>query len=308
MDPLSNIIRLLRPHAVFSKPITGRGNWGVRYSAYGQPGFSIVLAGQGWLALDGAEPVLLDRGDFILLPYSPAFELLSRPGVECLPGRPSRTGIRHGDPKGKPDFEMLGGTFQVEPVNATLLLTLLPKMIHIRSAEADTERLSRIIALVREECSANRLGREMILERLLEIMLLECLRWPGIRLDSLPAGLLGGMRDLALAKVLRAIHADVKADWTVARLAKLASMSRSAFAARFSATLGCAPMEYLSRWRMALAREALSRGGKSLDRIAEEIGYESASAFSTAFRRRMGCSPGRFARSCRTANGECLGR
>jgi AraC-like DNA-binding protein len=97
------------------------------------------------------------------------------------------------------------------------------------------------------------------------------------------------------------MHAGVGSGWTVAGLAKRAGMSRSAFAARFSETLGCAPMEYLSRWRMTLAQDALSRGGKPLDRLAEEIGYESASAFSTAFRRRIGCSPGAFARASRTA-------
>jgi len=299
MDPLDEIIRLLRPHAAFSKPISGRGDWGVRYAASGQPGFAIVLKGSCCLAVDEAEPVRLDQGDFVLLPSSPSFELLSRPDVECVPGRPSRTGVRHGDPKGTPDFEMLGGSFQVEPVNAALLLSLLPGMFHLRSADGGTKRLSQIIALVMEECSADRPGREMILERLLEVLLMECLRWPGVRMGSLPTGLLAGLRDKALAKVLRAMHADVRAGWSVARLAKLASLSRSAFAARFSETLGCAPMEYLSRWRMALARDALSCGGKSLDRIAAEIGYESASAFSTAFRRRMGSSPGRFARSCR---------
>ena len=139
----------------------------------------------------------------------------------------------------------------------------------------------------------------MILQRLLEVMLVEFLRWRGIGDDALPAGLLRGMRDPALARVLRAVHADVRAGWTVAELARLAGMSRSAFAARFGETLGCAPIEYLSRWRMALAQDALSRGGKSLDRLADEIGYESASAFSTAFRRRIGCAPGTFARSRR---------
>jgi AraC-like DNA-binding protein len=302
MDPLSDIISLLRPHAVFSKPITGCGNWGVRYSAYGQPGFCIVLKGQCWLAVEEAEPVILDRGDFILLPSPPAFALLSRLDAECVPGQPSQKGVRHGDPKGEPDFTMLGGSFRLEPVNAPFLLTLLPRMIHIRSAEGDTERLSKVIGLVMEECAADQLGRELVLERLLEIMLIECLRWPGTSLDSLPTGLLAGMKDRALAKALRAMHGNVRAGWTVAGLAKLAAMSRSAFSARFSETLGCAPMEYLSRWRMALVRDALSRGEKSLDCIAEEIGYESASAFSTAFRRRVGCSPGQFARSCRTDN------
>ncbi|MBL8903049.1 MAG: helix-turn-helix transcriptional regulator [Rhizobiales bacterium] len=72
-------------------------------------------------------------------------------------------------------------------------------------------------------------------------------------------------------------------------------------ATRFATTVGCAPMEYLSRWRMSLAQDALSREGKSLDRVAEEIGYDSASAFSTAFRRRLGCAPGAFARSRRVS-------
>ena len=108
------------------------------------------------------------------------------------------------------------------------------------------------------------------------------------------------MRDPVLATVLRAVHSDIRTGWTVAGLAKLGGMSRSAFAARFTETIGCAPIEYILRWRMALAQDALNRGGKPLDRLAEEIGYESASAFSTAFRRRVGCSPGAFARSCRS--------
>lgn len=300
MDPLSDVIALLRPHAVFSKPITGRGTWGVRYPAYQAPGFSIVLAGRCWLAIDEAEPVLLDHGDFVLLASSPAFALLSQPDAKCVPGRPSQEAVRHGDPNGEPDFQMLGGSFQIDKVNAPLLLALLPRMIHIRAAEADTGRLARIIDLIMEECAADGPGREMILERLLEIMLVEGLRWPGISQNTLPAGLLSGLRDPALARVLRALHSDVRAGWTVAELATLAGMSRSAFAARFSETLGCAPMEYLSRWRMTLAQDALSRGGRSLDRLAEEIGYDSASAFSTAFRRRVGCSPGAFARSHRS--------
>lgn len=297
MDPLSDVIALLRPHAAFSKPITGRGNWGVRYAAYGLPGFAIVLAGECWLAVEAAEPVLLDRGDFVLFPSTPAFALMNRPGVACIPVEPSYQAVRHGDPEGEPDCRMLGGTFRIERANAPLLLALLPRMIHIRAAEGDTGRLARIIDLLLEECATDRPGQDMILERLLDIMLVECLRWPGIGQGSLPAGLLAGLRDPSFAGVLRAMHAEVRAGWTVAGLAKLAGMSRSAFAARFSEALGCAPMEYLARWRMALARDALRRGGKSLDRVAEEIGYESASAFSTAFRRRFGCSPGGFARS-----------
>ena len=297
MDPFSDVIGLLRPHAALSKPITGRGRWGVRYAAYGQPGFALLLDGQCWLALDSDEPVLLERGDFILLPATPAFALFSHPGIACALVEPSDRPVRHGDPEGEPDLQMLGGAFRIDPVNAALLTGLLPRMIHVRASDSDTTRLGRLVHLLREESDSDWPGRETILQRLLEIMLVECLRQPGIGQGALPAGLLAGLRDPSLVGALRALHEDVRAGWTVAGLARLAGMSRSAFAARFSQTLGCAPMEYLSRWRMALAQDALSRGGKPLDRLAEEIGYESASAFSTAFRRRTGVSPGAFARS-----------
>lgn len=300
MDPLSDIIALLRPHAAFSKPITGRGSWGVRYAAYESPSFCIVLSGHCWFAIEDEAPRRLAGGDFMLLPVTPAFTLVSEPGATCAPGQPSETGVRHGQQDGDPDFRMLGGTFQIERVNAALL-DLLPEAIHIRAAESDTSRLARIIDLILEEYTAERSGREMILERLVEVMLVESLRWRSIGDESVPAGLLAGMRDAPLADALRAMHADVRHGWTVRALAKQAGMSRSAFATRFATVIGCAPMEYLSRWRMSLAQDALSRGGKSLDRVAEEIGYDSASAFSTAFRKRLGCAPGAFARSRRVS-------
>jgi AraC-like DNA-binding protein len=296
MDPLSDIIALLRPHTLLSKPITARGTWGVRYAAYERPGFAIVLAGRCWLTVEEEAPVLLAVGDFILLPSTPAFALSSEPGADCVLVQPSDIGVRHGEQEGEPDFRMLGGAFQIEAVNASLLLALLPRMIHIRSDGGDTGRLSRLVGLIMEECDADRPGRDMIVARLLEVLLVECLRWHGSSRDTLPEGLLAGLRDAALSRALRAMHSDARAGWTVGTLASLAGMSRSAFAARFAATLGCAPMEYLSRWRMALARDALGHGGKSLDRLADDIGYESASAFSTAFRKRIGISPGAFAR------------
>lgn len=300
MDPFSDVIALIRPTAVFSKSITGRGNWGVHYGAYEAPGFSVIIKGHCWLETEGNESILLNQGDFILLPTSPAFSLRSHPEAQCVTGWPKNASVRHGEQEGEPDFEALGGTFQLDPVNAPLLLALLPDKIHIRAAEGDTGRLTRIIELILDESSTERPGREMILERHLEVMLIECLRWPGVADGSMPAGLLTGMRSPAIAKVLRAIHSDVRAGWTVAQLAKLAGMSRSAFAARFAEIVGCAPIEYLARWRMALAKDALSRGGQSLERLALTIGYESASAFSTAFRRRTGCSPGAFARALRS--------
>src|SRR5262245_36186214 len=105
-------------------------------------------------------------------------------------------------------------------------------MIHIRSVEGDTSRLARIIDLIKDECADERQGRTMILERLLEVMLIESLRWCTTSQESIPPGLLAGMRDPAIAGALRAMHSDVRHGWTVAELAKRTGKSRSAFAAR----------------------------------------------------------------------------
>lgn len=297
MDPFSDIIALLRPSTAIAKPITGRGRWGVRYAAHDAPGFTIVLRGECWITLEGREPVKFQKGDFLLLPSTPAFSLSSHAGGKCELREPVNAAVRHGDQEGEPDFVSLGGTFRIEQVNAPLLLALLPGFIHIPVSEGRTGRLGRVIELIVDECASDDPGKEMILQRLLEVLLVEALRWRRIDPDAVATGVLDGMRDPVLARVLRAMHADVRTGWTVSDLAGIAGMSRSAFAARFADVLGCGPAEYLTRWRMALAKDALIRGVKGLDRIADEIGYESASAFSTAFRKRLGCSPGRFARS-----------
>ena len=301
MDPLSDVIKLLRPNAAISKPISGRGRWGVRYRAYDAPGFTIVLEGEAWIAFDGREPQRLSQGDFLLLPTTPAFSLYSHPDVDCIDVEPQDKAVRHGEQDGEPDFVALGGTFMFDRVHAPLLLTLLPKLIHIPASQGRSTRFGRLIDLLSEECVSDYPGKDLIVHRLLEALLVEALRWHSIGNDAASSGLLKGLRDPALASVLRAIHADVREGWTVAELAKVAGMSRSAFAVRFGETMGCAPIEYIARWRMALAKDALARGGKSLDRIADQIGYESASAFSTAFRRRLGCAPGAFARGCADA-------
>jgi AraC-like DNA-binding protein len=296
VDPLSDIISLLRPSAAVAKPIAGRGRWGVRYRSYDAPGFTIVLAGEAWVTLDGHEPLRLGPGDFLLLPTTPAFSLGSEPGVACVSVEPRSEAVRHGEQEGKPDFVALGGSFSFERVNAPLLVALLPSLIHISASQGRATRFGRLIELLSDECASSYPGKTLIIQRLLEVLLVEALRWSISGSNVAPPGLLNGMRDPALSRVLRAMHADVRAKWTVAGLARIAGMSRSAFAARFAETVGCTPIEYLARWRLAIAKDALTRGVKSLDRIADEIGYESASAFSTAFRKRLGCSPGRFAR------------
>ncbi|SOC81671.1 AraC-type DNA-binding protein [Ensifer adhaerens] len=296
MDPLSDVIALLRPNTAVSKPISGRGAWAVRYAAHDAPGFTIILKGECWVTFEGETPLKLETGAFMLLPTTPAFTLGSRPDIVGTPTEPMDVAVCHGEQEGEADFSALGGTFRIATANAPLLLALLPRMINVPPSGGRSERLGRLIDLIAEECGGDEPGKDMILQRMLEVLLIEALRSQVSTMDDDRAGLIHGMRDPALARVLAAMHADVRADWTVASLARIAGQSRSAFAARFGVILGCGPIEYLTRWRMALAKDALLRGAKTLDRIADDIGYESASAFSTAFRRRLGCPPGQFAR------------
>ncbi|AVA15109.1 AraC family transcriptional regulator [Sphingopyxis sp. MG] len=297
MDPLSDMIALLRPSAAVSKPISGKGRWAVHYDAHDAPGFTIVLSGEAWLTLDGKEPLRLSEGDFLLLPTTPPFSLASERHIPGTRVTPRDEAVRHGDPDGAPDFMALGGSFAFERVNAPLLLSLLPERIHIPASEGRSTRFGRFVDLMAEECATDYPGKELIIQRMLEALLVEALRWRSLGNEATPASLLNGMQDPAITRVLQAIHADVRSNWTVAELASVAGMSRSVFSAKFSELIGCAPIEYLLRWRMAIAKDALVRGKMTLSQIAEDIGYESASAFSTAFRKRLGCPPGKFARA-----------
>lgn len=294
LDPLSDLIALLRPSTVFSKGISGAGAWAVRYSDFGHPGFCTVLEGSCRLAVDGQEAVTLAAGDFVLLPATPGFTMSGFVPAEPALLDPHATvgvtgEVRHGTQDGPPDVRMMGGYFAFASPDASLLVSQLPAMIHLRGAE----RLSALVAMLREETAAERPGRDLLLARLVEILLVEALRAVGG--EATPPGLLRGLADPRLAAAIRQMHAEPARTWTTAELAKEAALSRSAFFERFARTVGVPPMEYLLGWRISLAKDLLRRGAGRIEEIALSVGYGSASAFSTAFARQVGMPPKRFA-------------
>jgi AraC-like DNA-binding protein len=294
-DPLADVIGLLRPRTVFAKRISGAGRWGVRYAEFGQPSFCVVLDGRCRLAVDGQAAVVLEAGDFVLMPATPGFTLSGFSPV--TPERidptvaPSPAGeVRHGTRGGRPDVRLLGGYFVFDSPDAALLVALLPTLVHVRGVE----RLSTVVGLVGDEAGHGRAGRELVLARLVEVLLVEALRsTPG---EDAPPGLLRGLADARLATALRQMHRHVARSWTVGQLARAAALSRSAFFERFTRTVGRTPMEYLLAWRMAVAKDLLRRRDLALDEVAARVGYGSASTFSTAFSRHVGRPPGRYAR------------
>ena len=294
-DPLWDVITLLRPRTVFSKGISGAGSWGVRYADFGQPSFCVVLEGRCLLAVDGQKPVTLEAGDFVLLPVTPGF-ILS--GFEPVTPKfidpkvtPSPTGeVRHGRRGGRPDVRLLGGYFVFDSPDAALLVSLLPALVHVRGAE----RLALLVKLVAEESNERRSGRDLVLTRLVEVLLIEALRWTSG--EAAPPGLLRGLADARIALAMRQMHGDPARSWTVEQLAKKAALSRSAFFEHFTRTVGLPPMEYLLAWRMAVAKDLLRRQEVGVTEVAERVGYSSASTFSTAFSRYVGQPPSRYAR------------
>lgn len=296
VDPLSQVITLLQPRGVSSKLISGAGRWGVRYGDYGAPSFCTVIEGACRLAVEGQEPVTLQAGDFVLMPATPGFVLSGfEPMVPSFidpRGAPPPEGeLRHGDQDGEPDVRLLGGYFLFGSRDTSLLVSLLPALVHLR----DAERLSLLVRLVAEESGGDQPGRDMVLERLVEILLIEALRMT--QRDGAPPGLLRGLGDRKLAEAMRRMHADPARPWTVEQLARDTGMSRSAFFERFTGAVGVPPMEYLLAWRMALAKDLLRRRDVPLAEVAERVGYGSASTFSTAFSRHVGQPPGRYARA-----------
>lgn len=299
-DPLAAVISLLRPQTVLPKVISGAGPWSVRYAAHDEPGFCIMLEGTCFLDVDGVGEVQLDEGDFVLLPSTPGFTMSSAHGLKPkLITAADGNELRHGTPTGRPTMRQLGGYFHVDRANANLLEKFLPAMILVRRDDPGATRLRRLVELIGDEATTRRTGRELILERLVEVLLVEALRIRPAEAATREKGLLAGLADPDLARALRRMHADVAHRWTVAELGRVAGMSRAVFAERFTRTVGMPPMEYLLEWRIAIAKDVLLREHTPLAEVAEMIGYQSASAFSVAFSRHAGCSPSGFARSMR---------
>ncbi|OPY94096.1 AraC family transcriptional regulator [Bradyrhizobium sacchari] len=189
-----------------------------------------------------------------------------------------------------PTFKLLGGRFSFDRTHLGLLKEILPSVVEIGFATSGATRVASILKMLGAEAWEGRPGCALVIERLLEILLIEVMRYQGEERADLNTGLIAGLADPQIAACLQALHQDPSRDWSVATLAKAAGASRSVFAQRFCEIVGIPPMQYLLTWRMALAKEMI-RQGVSISEIAFACGYQSASGFSVAFARHVGCPP-----------------
>ena len=298
-DPFAEVVAMLQPSLPFSKQASGAGSWRIDVSVTGDPLFCVILEGAVLLSMGGRAKLELRENDFVLVPAACDFTMASLDGgtpkgQSVITMRDDET--RHGNPEGPTNVRMLAGRLAFGSPDSGLLLSLLPELIHVRGLK----RIATLVQLVRNEAQDQRPAREMVLERLLEVLLIEALR-AGSESAASP-GLLRGLADARLGSAIRCIHGDPRRGWTVDQLAREASLSRSVFFERFRREVGVPPMEYLLSWRMALAKNMLRRGDGGVKKVAETVGYGSASSFSVAFTRFVGIPPMQFSRGAYAAS------
>jgi AraC-like DNA-binding protein len=300
MDPLSDVLSLLKPRSYIAGGFDAGGELSVRFGQHDGIKCYAVVSGQCWLSVEGvADAVHLQLGDCFLLPHGRPFRLatdLSLPPVDAL--AMLATARRQGGIaliNGGGSCCIVGGHFTFTGSHADILLGMLPPIVHLQK-ESDKAAMRWSLERMREELLERQPGASLVAQHLAHMMLVQALRLhlaEGIRGG---VGWLFALADKPMSTAITAMHESPGHRWTLQELAELAGMSRSIFALRFKETVGTSPMEYLTRWRMLLAGDRLANSSDPLSVIALSLGYESESAFGAAFKRVMGCSPRQFSR------------
>ena len=295
MDPLSDVLSLLRVRNYHSATLSLGGDWAFTFPEREGIKFTAVVKGSCWLQVEGEQqPQRLQQGDCFLMTRGMPFSLysdMSQPVMDSDGHFQTLAADELTLHYGGDDIQLVGGRFDFSGVPTQLLLSSLPSLVHVQANDPQASLLRWALERFTSELQQKRPGRSLMNEHLAHLMLVEVLRTHLATLDSTGIGWFYGLADRNLSVALSAIHAAPAHRWSVQELAQLANMSRSAFALRFKQVVGAAPMEYLTYWRMLLASDRLKNSDDSVSTIAFSLGYESESAFSTAFKRVMSQSP-----------------
>lgn len=265
--------------------------------------FVIVTSGRCLVRLDDQSTVL-EKGSMVLLPQGSTYSLLSDPHAEAVPlfdipvqrVNERYEIMQHGG--GGEVTRVMAGVVQFDHFAGKRLVALLPRMLRVDAwDDVLGPWIESTIGLIAREATSLRPGGETVMTRLADILVVQAIRaW----LDTAPEaniGWLAALRDPNLGRALAGMHRQPAKRWTVATLAGEAGMSRSAFAARFTETVGQPALQYLTQWRLTAARARLIETGESIFSIALQAGYQSETAFSRAFKQLFGYPPGALRRA-----------
>ncbi len=294
-DLLTNVMDAIALRDARECRVALHGDWAVEVAGPARSGFAALREGKARLHFAGLE-LEMEAGDLCIL-LEPGPAVLARQGAtvtsptRCPEGSCTRMGYADGS-------QAIVGSFALVDRLAHPFLAQLPPLLHLQ--RADTEgRIAQTLALLDAESSDLGMGSALSIGRLFELLFIQTLRAYMERRcavceESGPSWL-RTVADTELSPALEAIHAAPRQDWTVASLARMVGMSRTTFATRFRASMGCSPMHYVTRWRLHLGASALSEGA-TLAEAAGRAGYRAEAAFAKAFKRELGVPPGRFRR------------
>ncbi|MCX4545861.1 AraC family transcriptional regulator [Streptomyces sp. NBC_01565] len=308
MDTLTGLLEGPKARGAFLLKSVFNPPWAVRIEDRAPVSVVTMVHGAGWLVPDGGEPVRISPGDVAVVrgpePYTVADEpdtpvqITVDPDQRCSTGdgedvsESMALGVRTwgGQFQDAGSAVMLSGTYQAPSEIGRRLLSALPTILVRPAAAAD----STLIGLLASEITRDEPGQEIVLDRLLDLLLIGVLRtW----LADPGAGAPPWYRaqgDPVVGPALRMLHENPAHGWTVEELAVKAGVSRASLARRFTELVGEPPMAYLTGWRLALAADLLREPDATVATVARRVGYGSAFALSTAFKRVRGVSPQEF--------------
>ena len=299
MDALSDVLSLLKLRSYVSGGFEAGGDWAVAFARPEGVKLYAVASGACWLSVDGVpEPVRIKAGDCFLLPRGRPFRLATDLDLTPVDASTIYRGAKDGGIhtfNGGGDCFCLGGHFALTGAQADVLLGMLPPIVHIHK-EADKDVLRWCLERMRDELREPRPGGFLVAQQLATMLFVQAIRLHVADGMSNGVGWLFALADKQMSAAINAMHADAAHRWTLQELAQHAGMSRTTFALKFKETVGASPMDYLAQWRMLRAGDRLVNSSDPVSVIARSLGYESESAFSTAFKRVMGCSPRQYGR------------
>ncbi|MFT3694026.1 MAG: AraC family transcriptional regulator [Kofleriaceae bacterium] len=299
-DPFSDVLRLTEAKSVMTGGFTAGGKWALHIPRPDVITIAAIAKGSCLLRLDGHKTAIrVDEGDVGLLSGDSGFVIgsdLTAPihEVEATDKRGRIDQINRGG-----ETTVLVGRVSLQPSSAALVMDVLPSRIHIKASSPRAASLRWLIEELLAEATSPVPGTGVASEKLAELLFVQILRAHVASTKTLPASWMRATTDERISRALKLVHETPGRSWSVDQLAKAAAMSRTRFAVRFKAVAGTAPLEYLTEWRMHLARQRLREADSSIGELASELGYASESAFSNAFKRIVGKAPRMYRASVR---------